>query len=85
MRRGSSATLVDGMIRGRCRYAGRTYVVDSVCMKIYDAENRLIQMVSLMQARVMYADILRRMAAGEAGDVGIDLSGLTIEEKDKVG
>lgn len=49
-------------------------------MKIYDAENRLIQMVSLAQAQVIYADILKRMVveAEAAGDVGIDLTGWTI-------
>lgn len=68
-----------GMIRGRYHYAGRTYVVDSVCMKIYDSENRLIQMVSLACAHEKYKDILERM---DAEAVPLDLSGWTIEEKE---
>lgn len=68
-----------GMIRGRYHYAGRTYVVDSVCMKIYDAENRLIQMVSLTHAQEKYADILERI---DAEAVPLDLSRWRIEEKE---
>ena len=50
-------------MRRTCIYGGRTYTVDNVCMRIYDSENRLIQMLSLAQARDRYADILARMSA----------------------
>jgi hypothetical protein len=63
------------MIRGQCHYAGRTYVVDAVCMKIYDLENHLIQMVSLAQAQEKFADILEKMACP------LDVSGLSLKEK----
>jgi hypothetical protein len=48
-------------------------------MKIYDAENRLIQMVSLTHAQEKYADILERI---DAEAVPLDLSRWRIEEKE---
>lgn len=48
-------------MRRTCHYGGRTYVVDNVCMRIYDSDNRLVQMMSLTQAREKYGDILERM------------------------
>lgn len=44
-----------------CWYAGRTYVLNNVCMKIYDRYGRLIQMMSLAEAQHKYPDILARL------------------------
>lgn len=48
-------------MRHRYEYGGRTYIIDNVCMRIYDSENRLIQMLSLIEARTKYGDILERI------------------------
>jgi len=55
-------------MRHRYEYGGRIYILDNVCMRIYDSENRLIQMLSLIEARAKYGDILAQVECPVAID-----------------
>jgi hypothetical protein len=59
-------------IRRQVIDGNRIYIIDSVCMRIYNRDGHWLQMIPLAQAIRVYGDIIARATATEEVFTGLE-------------